>query len=135
MAPSVVGSPPDRSEVNAIGARALPAAMSQGGQGLAAKLGKPGAAAALFLFDRQALRAEIEARTLGQPMLLIELIADRGEHDSQHADDQVKNIVASHARPQIAPSDLLAGSLSLRTVSRAPDFPIDPVAAPYATRA
>ena len=94
--------------------------------------------AALFLLDRQAVRAEMEVHALGQLVLPIEMIGDRGEDDRQRADDQVKNNVASHTRHQIAPdypSDMLFGRLSPRGVSRVLDFPIDPAAARAAAAA
>ena len=83
---------------------------------------RSGLSGLLFLLDQQAVRAEFEAHASGQLVLLIDMIGDRGEDNRQHTDDQVINIVASHARPQIAPNDLLFDSLSPRGVSGSLDF-------------
>jgi hypothetical protein len=46
----------------------------------------------LFLLDRHAVGAEIDAHALGLLAVLIELIAQDGDNDDQRADDEVDDI-------------------------------------------
>jgi len=48
----------------------------------------------LFLLDRKATRAEVDVDALGLLFVLIELIAQHGDHHDERADDEVEDIAA-----------------------------------------
>jgi hypothetical protein len=48
----------------------------------------------LFLLDRKAARAEVDVDALGLLLVLIELIAQHGDHHDQRADDEIENVAA-----------------------------------------
>jgi len=53
----------------------------------------------------------MEVHAPRQLVLPIKMIGDRGEDDRQHSDNRVKNIIPSHACPQITPRDLIVGQV------------------------
>jgi hypothetical protein len=48
----------------------------------------------LFLLDRKATRAEVDVDALGLLLVLIELIAQHGDHHDEGADDEVEDVAA-----------------------------------------
>jgi hypothetical protein len=46
----------------------------------------------LFLLDRKATRAEVDVDALGLLLVLIELIAEHGDHHDQRPDDEIENV-------------------------------------------
>jgi hypothetical protein len=48
----------------------------------------------LFLLDRKAARAEVDVDALGLLLVLIELIAQHGDHHDEGADDEIEDVAA-----------------------------------------
>jgi hypothetical protein len=51
---------------------------------------------ALLLLDRDAGRADVELDAFRLLAVLIELIAEHGDHDHQRADNEIEEVVAGH---------------------------------------
>src|SRR6266567_6614265 len=60
----------------------------------------PSGLRALFLFDRDALLADVDVDAGGLLALLLELIAEHDDGNDQRAEDQEQNAVAGHGLPR-----------------------------------